>query len=31
MNAPTCHKPSFESAVISLAHTASGSPAWELQ
>jgi uncharacterized protein len=31
MNAPTCHKPSFESAVISLAHSVSSSPAWELQ
>jgi uncharacterized protein len=27
MNLPTCHKPSFESALISLAHTAAGAPA----
>ena len=31
MNSPTCHKPSFESAVYSLAQTAASSPAWELQ
>jgi uncharacterized protein len=29
MNTPTCHKRSFESAVLSLAHTVAGSPAAE--
>ena len=27
MNTPTCHKPAFESALISLAHSAAGAPA----